>query len=92
MKMKDKEKITIKHLFEVILEVPINKSVTCAINDLKTEGFSETGIVFGIMKSIDKVIKFKDDSRFVGIIKNEVRKNSFKTNDPRWNDKKKGVK
>lgn len=90
--MKDKEKITIKHLFEVILEIPIDKSITRAINDLKTEGYSETGIVFGIMKSIDKVIKFKNDSRFVGVFKNEVRKNAFKINDPRWNDKKKGVK
>jgi len=40
--MKDKEKITIKQLFETILEIPIDKTITYAINDLKTEGYSET--------------------------------------------------
>lgn len=84
MTMKDKEKITIKQLFKTILEIPIDKTITYAINDLKTEGYSETGIVFGVIKSLDKILKFKNDSRFIGVLKNEVRKNAYKINDPRW--------
>lgn len=47
-------------------------------------GYTERGICFGLRKSEDKLLKYMHDNRFMSIFVNEVKKNAFSKNDPRW--------
>jgi hypothetical protein len=54
------------------------------INRLEGEGHSEKSICFAIWKAQDKLLKFRQDTRFLSILENEIKKWSWPKGDPRW--------
>lgn len=55
---------------------------------LLNEGYSESGICYGVSRAENKILRFIGDSRIYSIIVNEVRKYALKSGDPRWDQKK----
>lgn len=62
------------------------------IKTLIDEGYSEKGICYGAGRSEEKIAKYVGDPRFCNIFINEVRKNSLKIGDKRWENKMKSVR
>lgn len=56
------------------------------VKSMETEGHTEKSICFTIWKTQDKLCAFKNDTRFIGILRNEINKWSWKKDDPRWNE------
>lgn len=56
------------------------------IKPIEKDGYNERGICYAISKSKDKLTAFVGDRRFNSVLHNEVKKNSYKINDPRWTD------
>ncbi len=56
---------------------------------LLREGYTVQGICYAASRAEEKLYKFVDDPRFVAIFINEVKKYSYKKNDPRWGSKNK---
>jgi hypothetical protein len=77
---------TYKQAFEDVLGLRLNDEVQRFIERLEKQGHNEHGICFAIWKTQDKLLKFKSDSRFFGILENEIKKWSWPSGDPRWND------
>ena len=75
---------TYKQAFEQVLGMEFDKKVQDFVKRLEEEGHTEKSIAFSIWKTQEKLMRFKDDSRFLGILKNEILKYSWRKNDPRW--------
>lgn len=76
---------TYKQAFELI-EVAINPKIEQILKQLESEGRSEKSISFAIWKSQDKLKRYKKDVRFISILINEIKRWSWASSDPRWND------
>jgi hypothetical protein len=53
-----------------------------ALNKLKvieSEGYKEKNICYAIWKGQEKIMSFRNDERFWGVLANEVRKYAFKS-------------
>ena len=73
--------------FEDLLQTPLlYQDKQKHLMPLMKEGRNEKSMCFAIWKSREKILQFKGDSRFWGIIKNEIRKWSWTYSDPRWED------
>lgn len=70
--------------FEVVLDMRLNTEIYNFLRQLEAEGHTEKSISYSIWRSQDKLIRFKSDSRFFGILKNEILKYSWAKGDPRW--------
>lgn len=70
--------------FEVVLGIRLNAEIYNFLRQLEAEGHTEKSISYSIWRSQDKLIRFKSDSRFFGILKNEILKYSWAKGDPRW--------
>lgn len=55
---------------------------------LMSEGYTLAGICYAAARSEEKLLSFAGDTRLPSIFINEVRKISFKRNDPRWKTRK----
>lgn len=51
---------------------------------IEEEGYTERALCFVASKCENKLTRFIGDSRFASVFINEVRKNAFKPDDPRW--------
>lgn len=63
--------------FEFI-SISYNDKAKYYINQLEQEGYKEKNICYSIWKSQDKLLQYKNDSRFWSIFMNEIRKIAFK--------------
>lgn len=72
--------------FEDVLNMRFDDKLQGLVRVLEHEGHTEKSICFSIWKSQRKLIAFKGDSRFIGILRNEVNKWSWKKDDPRWQE------
>jgi len=70
--------------FEVVLDMRLNTEIYNFLRQLEAEGHTEKSISYSIWRSQDKLMRFKSDSRFFGILKNEILKYSWAKGDPRW--------
>jgi len=70
--------------FEVVLDIRLNAEIYNFLRRLEAEGHTEKSIAYSIWRSQEKLIRFKGDSRFFGILKNEILKYSWAKGDPRW--------
>lgn len=68
-----------------------NEDRELIIKTLVDEGYSEKGICYGAGRSEEKIAKYVGDPRFCSIFINEVRKNSLKIRDPKWDKRMKRV-
>jgi hypothetical protein len=75
--------VTYKDAFELI-GVKQGDKINSLIKSMESEGHTEKSISFSIWRSREKLRAFKNDSRFLTILKNEIRKWSWPKNDPRW--------
>lgn len=57
------------------------------IKFLKSENYSNIAACYVASRSEEKLSRFIDDERFVGVFINEVRKYAIKSNDTRWKEK-----
>jgi len=69
-----------------LIEVAFDEKMRDFVKRLEREGHTEKSICFSIWKSQDKIRAFNRDSRFLGILKNEINKWSWKKDDSRWKD------
>ena len=69
-----------------MINVRLTDKVKVFLNGLEKEGYSEKSICYTIAKSEAKIMQFRGDSRFLTVIANEVRKNVWTRNDPRWKE------
>ena len=67
--------------------VKINNNIKTLLHKLESEGRKEKNICYAIWKSADKLISFKDYSRFYSVLENEIRKLVWVSGDKRWNNK-----
>lgn len=65
---------TYKEVFEVTLGIEFDEKLQKCVKYLETEDYDERSIVYAIYISQDKLLKYIGDSRFYGILQNEVRK------------------
>lgn len=56
---------------------------------LLKQGYTEKGICYAAGKAEQTLLKFIGDSRFNSVFINSVKKYALKSNDPRWNTKRK---
>lgn len=75
-----------KDAFEGVLEIKFDEKWKRFVQNLEKEGHTEKSISFAIWKSQDKLLAFKNDSRFLSILRNEINKWSWKKGDPRWDE------
>lgn len=75
-----------KYEFEIILGIKYNDAIKEFIKKLESEGHTQKGISYAIYKQQDKLSMYKNDPRFLGILRNEINKYSWKKGDPRWNE------
>ena len=68
------------------LDIRLNDNSLSNLKKIEQQGWTERSICFAISKSLDKLTKYRRDNRFWSILLNEVRKHSFKINDPRWEE------
>ena len=54
------------------------------VEPLLKEGYSPLAICYAASLAREKLLGFVGDSRFAGIMINEVRKHAYKKNDQRW--------
>jgi len=72
--------------FEGVLGVKINDKIKLFIEKMEQEGHTEKSISFTIWKTQDKLLVYKNDSRFFTILESEINKWSWKKDDPRWQE------
>lgn len=72
--------------FEQVLGIRLNEEIYNFLKRLENDGHTEKSISYAIWRTQDKLVKFKGDSRFFGVLKNEILKYSWTKNDPRWDD------
>src|SRR5574343_1610822 len=77
---------TYKQAFEQVLGMKFDEKLQEFVKKLEEEGHTEKSIAFSIWKTQDKLTQFKGDPRFLGILKNEILKYSWRKGDPRWDD------
>lgn len=71
-------------LEEVFDSLHINPAYGMSIvQSLIREGYTCKGICYAIGKSYEKLLRFREDSRFAGVFKNEVRKYAFNQRKPK---------
>lgn len=75
---------TYKQAFEDVLGIKFTDRWEQFVKRLEQDGHTEKSIAFSIWKTQDKLLRFKDDSRFLSILKNEILKYSWPKGDPRW--------
>jgi hypothetical protein len=75
---------TYQQAFIGVLGIPLDGEMQQLVRSLEKEGHTEKGISFSIWRSQDKLNAFKNDKRFIGILRNEINKWSWKKDDPRW--------
>lgn len=75
---------TYKQAFEEVLGMKFDKTLQTFVRNLEKQGHAEKSISYSIWKSQEKLLKFKDDTRFIGILYNEILKYSWPKGDPRW--------
>ncbi|MEN6312790.1 MAG: hypothetical protein ABFD25_00925 [Clostridiaceae bacterium] len=68
------------------LNVRITDKITDFLKGLEREGYTEKAICYAIAKSENKIMQFRGDTRFLSVIANEVRKNVWTKQDPRWKE------
>jgi hypothetical protein len=66
-----------KEAFDLI-NVSITDKIMDCLKSLESEGYTEYTISYAIWKAQDKISQFRGDTRFIAILKNEVRKYAFK--------------
>lgn len=69
-----------------MLNIKLNDRIKGLIARLSGEGRSEKSICFALWKSQEKIMQFRGDSRFYGVMENEIRKWSWGKDDPRWEE------
>jgi hypothetical protein len=72
--------------FEVVIGVKYDDKLKSFIKNLELEGHTEKSICYAIFKTQEKLAVYKDDSRFLSILKNEILKYSWPKGDPRWDE------
>lgn len=72
--------------FEGVLGVKITIKIGEFIRKMEQEGHTEKSICFTIWKTQDKLLAFKNDSRFLTVLESEINKWSWKKDDPRWQE------
>jgi hypothetical protein len=77
---------TYRQAFNDVLGVDIDDKIKNLLRELENEGHTEKSICFSIWKSQDKLLAFKRDNRFIGILRNEVNKWSWPIGDARWQE------
>ena len=75
--------VTYQDAFELI-GVKQGDKINSLVKDMEKAGHTEKSISFSIWRSREKLRAFKNDSRFCGILMNEIRKWSWPNDDPRW--------
>ncbi|MSU01959.1 GIY-YIG nuclease family protein [Tissierella pigra] len=75
---------TYKKAFEEVLGMEFDENLQTFVKLLEFEGHTEKSISYSVWKSQEKLLKFKHDSRFMGVLKNEILKYSWPKGDPRW--------
>lgn len=61
-----------------LISVNLNDRVKTCLKSLENEGYTEYTISYAIWKAQEKIMQYRDDSRFMSILQNEVRKYAFK--------------
>lgn len=77
---------TYKEAFEGVLGVSFDRKMREFVKGLERDGHTEKSIAYSVWKSQEKLLKFKNDSRFIGVLKNEILKYSWPNGDPRWDN------
>ncbi len=72
--------------FEGELGIKIDDKVKRFIRDMEVLGHTEKSICFSIWKGGEKIRAFKGDSRFFGVLRNEINKWSWPKGDKRWDE------
>ncbi len=72
--------------FEDVLGIKIDEKIKAFLKRMEREGHTEKSICFTIWKKQDKLLAFRRDSRFLGVLENEINKWSWKRDDPRWTE------
>ena len=67
-----------------LINVSYTDKVKERMHKYEQEGHTEKSICYTIWKKSDKLMSFRGDSRFWGVLENELKKYSWTTNDPRW--------
>lgn len=75
---------TYKDAFEVVLGMEIDSKILGLLKALERDGHSEKSIAYSIWRTQEKLLRFRHDSRFLGILRNEILKYSWPSGDPRW--------
>jgi len=75
---------TYEQAFEGLLGIPFDDKLKNFVKKLEEEGHTEKSISFSIWKKQDKLRVFRNDPRFLSVLKNEIEKWSWKKDDPRW--------
>lgn len=75
---------TYKDAFEVVLGIPFDEKLQKFVKQLEKEGHTEKSIAYSIWRTQEKLSMYIGDSRFLGILNNEILKYSWRKNDPRW--------
>lgn len=63
-----------------------NEAMKIFVARMEKEGHTEKSICFTIWKKQDKLNAFRNDSRFLSILQNEINKWSWRKDDPRWQE------
>lgn len=69
-----------------MINVKLTDKVMTFLKTLEAEGYTEKSICYAIGKSENKIMQFRGDTRFLSVIANEVRKNTWTKQDPRWKE------
>lgn len=78
--------VTYQQAFEEVLGLKFSDKLKAFVARLEKEGHTEKSICFTVWKKQDKLRAFKNDSRFLSVLENEVNKWSWKKDDPRWKE------
>lgn len=73
---------TYKQAFEGVLGIRLTEKVMERIRRIEREGYPEKSIAYTVWLKQEKLLRFKGDQRFWGILHNEVRKHGFKKGVP----------
>lgn len=77
---------TYEEAFEGVLGIKVSDKIKGFLKRMETEGHTEKSICFTIWKKQDKLLAFKNDSRFLTVLESEINKWSWKKDDPRWQE------
>lgn len=77
---------TCQQAFENVLGIKYDDKWKEFIIKLEKDGHTEKSISYSIWRSQEKLLRFKRDPRFIGILHNEINKWSWVRDDPRWKE------